>query len=129
MFNYPDQAKQFQEVLGTNLLETGHFFFLGATRHVQDDNKEFYYDSKFYDFGAASQRNRSHKDTYTGPSLSSLPPNTPGVDEYGYVVYNNESQKFIQNWYDKNDNGRHCLKACANGDRSKLVILTRTCMK
>ena len=46
MFNYPDQAKQFQEVLpqtGTN-----QRFFLGATRQIQDDNKEFYYDSKFY---------------------------------------------------------------------------------
>ena len=127
MFNYPDQAKQFQEVLGTNLLEPDHRFFLGATR--QDDNKEFYYDSKYYDLGAESQRTRSHKDTYTGPSLSSLPPNTPGVDEYGYVVYNNESQKFIQNWYDKNQHQLHCLKAVANGDRSKLVLLTRTCKK
>ena len=129
MFNYPDQAKQFEEVLGTNLLVPGNRFFLGATRQVQDDNKEFYYDSKFYDLGAESQRTRSHKDTYTGPSLSSLPPNTPGVDEYGYLVNDNESQKFIQNWYDKNQYQLQCLKACANGDRSKLVILTRTCMK
>ena len=132
MFNYPDQAKQVQDVLGTNLLEPGHRFFLGATRQVateEHDNKEFYYDSKFYDSGAKDQRTRSHKETYTGPSLSSLPANTEGVDEYGYAVNNMSPHEFIKHWYDKDRTDLDCLKASASAEGSQLTFLTKTCMK